>query len=328
VNLVTNTSLFRQTIARLAPGEDGLDLAPPIIISNARYLDLIDAQLKADNISPLAILLEPCARNTAAVAAVAAEFVGRIDPKGLVLLLPSDHFIGNPGAFRKAIAEAAAIAAAGRIVTFGISPDRPETGFGYIKAGEQIGPSAFAVSSFREKPDHVTALSYLADENYSWNAGIFLFPADLMRAELETHAPDVLGGVKDALDRTKADGPVNHIDETAFSAVRSISIDYAVMEHTRHAAVFGPLSCAWSDVGTWPAVGDLQTYSGQVEPVLIDTENCTIHSEQGMLVAALGVEDLVIAVHDGAILVMSKSRAQDVSLVIEALKARGMIEAF
>jgi mannose-1-phosphate guanylyltransferase / mannose-6-phosphate isomerase len=327
VNLVSDTSLFRQTIARLAPGGDGLDLAAPIIISNARYLGLIDAQLQADTISPLAILLEPCARNTAAVAAVAAEFVGRIDPKGLVLLLPSDHFIGNPGAFRQAIAGAAAMAAAGRIVTFGISPDRPETGFGYIKAGEQIGPSAFSVSSFREKPDHETALSYLADGNYSWNAGIFLFPADLMRAELETHAPDVLGSVKDALDRTKADGPVHHIDETAFAAVRSISIDYAVMEHTSNAAVFGPLSCAWSDVGTWPAVGDLQTSSGQVEPVLIDTENCTIHSEQGVLVAALGVEDLVIAVHDGAVLVMSKARAQDVSLVIEALKARGLTQA-
>ena len=132
----------------------------------------------------------------------------------------------------------------------------------------------------------------------------------------------------DALGRTNADGPVHHIDETAFSAVRSISIDYAVMEHTSNAAVFGPLSCAWSDVGTWPAVGDLQTSSGPVEPVLIDTENCTIHSEQGMLVAALGVEDLVIVVHDGAVLVMSKTRAQDVSLVIEALKVRGLTDQY
>lgn len=326
VNLVSDTSLFRQTVARLAPGEDGLDLAPPIVISNARYLDLINAQLDADGISPLAILLEPCARNTAAVAAVAADFVGRIDPEGLVLLLPSDHFIGDPGAFRQAITDAIAVAEAGRIVTFGISPDRPETGFGYIKAGEQVGPSAFAVSSFREKPDHVTALSYLADGNYSWNAGIFLFSADLMRAELETHAPDVLARVKTALDKTKADGRVYRIDEAAFSEVRSISIDYAVMEHTMNAAVFGPLSCAWSDVGTWPAVGDLQTSSEPVEPVLIDTENCTVHSEQGTLVAALGVEDLVIAVHGGAVLVMSKSRAQDVSLVIEALKARGLAD--
>lgn len=328
VNLVSDTSLFRQTIVRLAPGEDDLDLAAPIVISNARYLDLIHAQLAADAIEPLAILLEPCARNTAAVAALAAEFVGRIDPKGLVLLLPSDHFIGNAGAFRQAIAEAAAIAEAGHIVTFGISPDRPETGFGYIKAGEQIGPSAFAVSAFREKPDHATALSYLADSRYSWNAGIFLFPADLMGDELETHAPDVLGSVKDALGKTKANGRVHRLDEAAFSKVRSISIDYAVMEHTGNAAVFGPLSCAWSDVGTWPAIGDLQASSGPVEPVLIDAENCTIHSGQGMLVAALGVEDLVIAVHDGAVLVMSKTRAQDVSRVIEALKARGLTDAF
>ena len=328
VNLVSDTSLFRQTVARLTPGEDGLDLAPPIVISNARYLDLINVQLEADGISPLAILLEPCARNTAAVAAVAADFVGRIDPKGLVLLLPSDHLIGDPAAFRKAITDAVAIAEAGRIVTFGISPDRPETGFGYIKAGEQIGPSAHAVASFREKPNHTTALSYLADGNYSWNAGIFMFPANLMCAELETHAPDVLASVKSALDKTKPDGLVHQIDETAFSEVRSISIDYAVMEHTQNAAVFGPLSCAWSDVGTWPAVGDLQTSSGPVQPVLIDTENCTIHSEQGALVAALGVEDLVIAVHDGTVLVMSKSRAQDVSLVIEALKVRGLTDQY
>jgi mannose-1-phosphate guanylyltransferase/mannose-6-phosphate isomerase len=328
VNLLSDRSLFRQTVTRLAPGNDGLDLAAPIVISNSRYVDLIDAQLEADGISPLAILLEPCARNTAAVAAVAADFVGRIDPKGLVLLLPSDHFIGNPGAFRKAVADAVAVAEAGRIVTFGISPDRPETGFGYIKAGEQIGPSAFAVSSFREKPNHATALSYLADGNYSWNAGIFLFPADLMRAELEAYAPDVLANVKTALDKTKADGRVHQIDEAAFSEVRSISIDYAVMEQTTKAAVFGPLSCAWSDVGTWPAVGDLQTSSGPVQPVLIDTRNCTIHSEQGMLVAALGVEDLVIAVHDGTVLVMAKSRAQDVSLIIQALKVRGLTEQY
>jgi mannose-1-phosphate guanylyltransferase/mannose-6-phosphate isomerase len=328
VNLVSDTSLFSQTVTRLAPGSDGLDLADPIIISNARYLDLIETQLDAAGISPLAILLEPCARNTAAVAAVAAEFVGRIDPDGLVLLLPSDHFIGDPGAFRQAIADAVDVANAGRIVTFGIAPDRPETGFGYIRAGAQIGPSAFAVDSFREKPDQATALNYLADGNYSWNAGIFLFQASLMRAELATHAADVLTSTQAALDKTVADGAVHQIDEAAFAQVRSVSIDYAVMEHTTNAAVFGPLSCAWSDVGTWPAVGDLQTSSGPVEPVLIDTKNCTVHSEQGTLVVALGVEDLVIAVHDGAVLVMPKARAQDVSQVIAALKARGLTDLF
>ena len=312
VNLVSDTSLFSQTVMRLAPGSDGLDLADPIIISNARYLGLIETQLDAAGISPLAILLEPCARN----------------PDGLVLLLPSDHFIGDPAAFRKAISEAVAVANAGRIVTFGIAPDRPETGFGYIRAGEEIGPSAYAVDSFREKPDHATALTYLADGHYSWNAGIFLFQASLMRTELSTHAADVLASTQAALDKTASDGPVHRIDEAAFAQVRSVSIDYAVMEHTTNAAVFGPLSCAWSDVGTWPAVGDLQTSSGPVEPVLIDTKNCTVHSEQGTLVAALGVEDLVIAVHDGAVLVMPKARAQDVSHVIAALKARGLTDLF
>mgnify|MGYP003633404956 FL=1 len=149
-----------------------------------------------------------------------------------------------------------------------------------------------------------------------------------MRDELATHAADVLTSTQAALDKAVADGPVRRIDDVAFAAVRSVSIDYAVMEHTTNAAVFGPLSCAWSDVGTWPAVGDLQIAGGSVQPVLIDAKNCTVHSEQGALIAALGVEDLVIAVHDGTVLVMSKSRAQDVSLVIEALKVRGLTDKF
>tara|TARA_R110002020_G_scaffold224599_1_gene434142 strand:- start:14488 stop:15537 length:1050 start_codon:yes stop_codon:yes gene_type:complete len=323
VNLISGESLFRQTLKRVAQADDSLNLAGPVIISNARYLGHVESQLAEASITPLAILLEPCARNTAAVAAVAADYISRIDPEGLVLLLPADHFIGAPAAFRKAIADAEEIARRGTIVTFGISPDRPETGFGYIKAGEPLGPSAHTVAAFREKPDHKTALTYLSDDTYSWNAGIFLFPASLMQSELRAHAPDVLQAASAALDATDTTMKVLHMDETLFSKIRSISIDYAVMEHTQKAAVVGPVSCAWSDVGTWPAWGDLQESSGTSGPILIDTKNCTVHTDDNTLVAALGVEDLVIAVHDRAVLVMPKSRSQDVSLVINALKARG-----
>jgi mannose-1-phosphate guanylyltransferase / mannose-6-phosphate isomerase len=323
VNMVSGESLFRQTVRRVAHADDGLSLADPVIISNARYLGLVEQQLADAGITPLAILLEPCARNTAAVAAVAAEYISRIDPDGLVLLLPADHFIGTPAAFRKAIADAVEIAQGGRIVTFGISPNRPETGFGYIKAGEAIGASGFTVAAFREKPDVATAMTYIADDTYSWNAGIFLFPASLMKTELAAHAPDVMDGAAAALDATDASTTIMQIDEPLFSGIRSISIDYAVMEHTQKAAVVGPVSCAWSDVGTWPAWGDLQESASDSGPILIDTKNCTVHAGDGILVAALGLEDMVIAVQDGAVLVMPKSRSQDVSLVIQALKARG-----
>ncbi|MBU2085621.1 MAG: mannose-1-phosphate guanyltransferase [Alphaproteobacteria bacterium] len=323
VNMVSGESLFRQTVRRVAQADDGLSLADPVIISNARYLGLVEQQLADAGVTPLAILLEPCARNTAAVAAVAAEFISRIDPDGLVLLLPADHFIGNPSAFRKSVADAVEVAQVGRIVTFGISPSGPETGFGYIKAGEAIGASAFIVDAFREKPDQATALSYLADGSYSWNAGIFLFPASLMQAELHAHAPDVMEGAAAALDATDTNATVLHLNEMLFAQIRSISIDYAVMEHTQKAAVVGPISCAWSDVGTWPAFGELHLEAKETGPILIDSKNCIVHTDDNTLVAALGVEDLVIAVHDGAVLVMPKSRAQDVKLVIEALKARG-----
>ena len=323
VDLLSGESLFRQTVRRVAKEDDGLSLADPVIISNANYLDLVQSQLADAGISPLAILLEPCARNTAAVAAIATEYISRIDPDGLILLLPADHFIGMPSAFRKSVADAVEIAQKGRIVTFGISPSGPETGFGYIKAGEAIGTSAFAVDAFREKPDQATAMAYLADGNYSWNAGIFLFPASLMQAELKAHAPDVLAGATEALDATEATNSVLHIDEPLFSKIRAISIDYAVMEHTQKAAVVGPISCAWSDVGTWPAFGELHLEPKESGPVLIDAKNCIVHTDDDTLVAALGVEDLVIAAHDGAVLVMPKSRAQDVKLVIEALKKRG-----
>ena len=321
--LLSDRSIFQDTVLRVQPGHLANAHPRPLIVSNIAYRDQIEAQLHEIGVSPLAILLEPVGRNTAAVAAIASAFIRKLDPDGLVLLLPSDHFVAKPGAFCAAAAEAAPLSAGGRIVTFGIAPDRPETGFGYIRAGAALAPSIAAVSTFKEKPNLATAQTYLGDAQYSWNAGIFLFPARLMLDELESLAPGVHAPALASLDAARSEGAAVYLDQEHFEAADSISIDYAVMEKTARAAVFAPLACGWSDIGTWPMIGDLEPQRTDVEPVLIDVSDCIIHAHDDTLVAAIGVEGLVIVSVDGAVLVMPKSRAQDVGKVVAILKARG-----
>ena len=204
--LVTDKSVFQDTVLRFSTGECAGLFGPPIVISNGRYEGLIREQLDEIGVAPAAIILEPAARNTAAVAAIAARFIERLDPDALGILLPSDHFIGKPDIFCRAVQAAAATAQAGRIVTFGIHPASPETGFGYIQAGEPIGNDIRKVSAFREKPDLETAIQYLADGAYSWNAGIFLFSPETLVAELKTHAPDVLDDARAAATDADKEG--------------------------------------------------------------------------------------------------------------------------
>ncbi len=322
-SLVTSSSVFEDTLDRVSPARLPGAHPAPLIISNAAYLALIEAQLDRAGIDPLAILLEPMARNTAAVAALASETIRGHDRDGLVLLLPSDHFVADPGAFCAAVAEAAPVAASGYITTFGITPTRPDTGFGYIEAGTPLAPGIARVATFKEKPDLATAESYLADPAFSWNAGIFLFPCQLMLDELARHAPGVLEPARRALAAARRDGPAVHLASDAFADVTAISVDYAVMEKTAFAAVRGPVACGWNDLGTWPIVGDLQRGRRDPEPVLIDTSGCVVHTDGTMLITAIGVDDLVIVAVDGAVLVMPKSRAQDVGRIVAELKARG-----
>ncbi len=322
-SLISARSVFQDTLDRVSPSRLPDAHAAPLVISNAAYLPLIEAQMAEAGISPLAILLEPMARNTAAVAALAAEAVRAHDPGGLVLLLPSDHYVADPGAFCAAVSEAATVAASGFITLFGITPTRPDTGFGYIAAGEPLTDRVARVATFTEKPDSATAETYLDDPAFSWNAGIFLFPCQLMLDELARYARDVLEPARRALSAARHDGPAVFLDAAAFEDVTSISIDYAVMEKTAVAAVCGPVACGWNDIGTWPVVGDLQKGPSDPAPVLIETVDCVVHSDNGTLVAAIGVKDLVIVSVDGAVLVMPKSRAQDVGQIVAALKARG-----
>lgn len=322
--LVSDLSVFQETVLRFrAPEEAGL-FAAPIIISNADYAELIEAQLAEIGVEASAILLEPESRNTAAVAAMAARFIADQFPGDLGLLVPSDHYIGQPAVFIEAVKESAATARNGYITTFGIAASRPETGFGYIQAGAPLAGPVAAVAAFREKPDAATAASYLASGQYSWNAGIFLFAAETLLTELEAYAPDILGASAQALSAARQNGRKLFLDPGSFATIPSTSIDYAVMEKTRRAAVYAPLDCAWSDIGTWAMIGDVSGRTNTPEPVSISSGDCIVHAADGILVALVGVDNLVVVADGKRVLIAAKDRSQDVGKVAQALKDRGL----
>jgi mannose-1-phosphate guanylyltransferase / mannose-6-phosphate isomerase len=320
--LVSDKSVFQETVLRFA-GAEGFH-AEPVIISNAAYASLIEAQLAEIGVRAAAILLEPEGRNTAAVAAVAARYLADAFPGNLGLLAASDHFIGRPETFLAAVRAAAAATRDGFITTFGIAPNRPDTGFGYIQAGAPIAGQVARVAAFKEKPDAATAATYLASGAYSWNAGIFLFRPDTMLAELAAHAPEILETSSDALARARTEGPRVYLDPAAFAAVPSNSVDYAVMERTAHAAVFAPLDCAWSDIGSWAMVGEVAARANTPAVIEIDSRNCRVHAAAGQLVALVGVDDLIVVADANRILVTRNDRSQDVGAVVKALKERGL----
>ena len=322
--LLSDRSVFQETILRFA-NRDGEDaFGAPLIISNAAYAGIIREQLEEIAVDPAAILLEPVGRNTAAVAALAADYLAENFPGGLGLLAPSDHFIGRPEVFISAVRAAAPAARAGRITTFGISPSRPDTGFGYIQAGDVIEGMVRTITAFREKPDAETAASYLASGQYSWNAGIFLFEAGRMTSEFSEHAPEILDMSRRALASSRREGVNIFLDPDIFAGIPADSIDYAIMERTQHAAIYAPLDCAWSDVGTWSMIGEVSTRSNNPEPVIIDSGGCLVHAADGVLVAAVGVENLVIVADGKRVLVASRARSQDVGEVVRVLRQRGL----
>lgn len=319
--LVSDRTVFQETVLRFH-GKEGF--AAPVIVSNAAYAGLIAEQLGEIGVTPDAVLLEPVGRNTAAVAAVAARHLAGTSPGRLGLLVPSDHFIGLPDVFVGAVREAASVTGTGHITTFGIAPNRPETGFGYIQTGAPLAGPVSAVAAFREKPDAATAADYLASGRYSWNAGIFLFDAATMLGELEAHAPDILAAVSGALKAARHEGANVYLDPECFAAVRPDSIDYAVMEKTSRAAVYAPLDCAWSDIGTWATIGEVSDRRNSPEPVRIGAGDCLVHAADGILVALVGVENLVIVADGKRVLVAARDKAQDVGAVVTALREAGL----
>ena len=319
--LISDLSLLQETLGRFA---DQTRFAAPVIVTNEALRFIVAEQARSVVSSPGMLLLEPVARNTAPALAAAALAVGADDPDALLLVVPSDHVIRNVDAFLALVDKAAAAAQDGFLATFSITPSRAETGFGYIKKGEPLldHPDLFRVSAFVEKPDAARAAAFVASGDYFWNGGMFLFPAKTIIAELETHAPEILAAVRKAVENRKTDLDFVRLDEEAFSAAPSISIDHAVMEKT-DLAVTIPCDIGWSDVGAWNELWDITAKDEnnnalQGDVIAEDSKNCLIRSE-GALTCAIGVEDLTIVTTPDAVLVMGRDKAQDLKKITTRL---------
>ncbi len=316
--LVTDRSLFQETAMRLSGAAD-VDFLPPVVIAGAAHAEIIAAQLAEIGIEPAAIIIEPMARNTAAVAAIAGAWTAKHRPGALTLLAPADHHIADAAAFRVSLAKGAAAASKGAIVTFGVKPTEPHTGYGYIEAGAPISDGVAEVAAFHEKPDRQTAEHYLKGGRCCWNAGIFLYAPETMADELAAFAPAIAREAAAALNEAKTAGLHCRLDSAHFSACPSESVDYAVMEKTKRAAVVGPIDARWSDIGAWTALsGD----GADARIAALDCDGVIIRTD-GPFVGVVGVSDLIIVATGDAVLVAPKSRAQDVKKIIDELRARG-----
>jgi mannose-1-phosphate guanylyltransferase/mannose-6-phosphate isomerase len=319
--LVGEHSLLQQAALRIA-GAPGF--AAPLMIANEEHRFIIGEQLREIDVPTQALLLEPIGRNTAPAACIAALSLAGAEPDALMLLMPSDHTIADRAAFLAAVERAAAAARAGHLVTFGIHPERAETGYGYIERGAALPgvDGGFAVARFVEKPDAATAERYVASGAFFWNSGIFLFPAALYLSELERLRPDMLAACRQSLAAARRDDDFIRLDKEAFAGCPADSIDYAVMEHTDRAAMV-PVAMGWSDLGSWDALWEIaekdaagNALSGNV--IAEDAKNCYLRSEAG-LVAALGVEDLVVVATQDAVMLAPRNRAQDVRRLVARL---------
>lgn len=327
LSLTGQGTLFQQTVARtgLLP-----DVGAPIVVASEDHRFLVAEQLLESGIDNATIVLEPLARNTAPAIALGAIQAVERDAEAILLVLPADHLIGDTDSFTNGVRLALPVARDGWLATFGIRPDRPETGFGYIRRAEPIGDGAFQVAQFVEKPGLATAESYLTDGGYDWNSGMFLFKASRYLEELEIYAPEMLKAVRAAHASAKGDLDFVRIDSEAFAKVPDDSIDYAVMEKTKRAAVI-PVACEWSDIGSWSAlwmsgVRDAQGNLREGDTIAVNTTNSLLRSHDRHLLATVGVDDLIVVTTPDATLVAHRDAAQDVKRVVDELKAAGRTE--
>ncbi|TBR11709.1 MAG: mannose-1-phosphate guanylyltransferase/mannose-6-phosphate isomerase [Lysobacter sp.] len=327
LTLIGDRSLFQETALRASR----LDRAqPPVTVCSEDHRFMVGEQLQEIGIANGGILLEPEPRNTAPAIALAALHLRARDPDAVMLVMPADHLIDDEAAFRAAVQQASGVAADGWLVTFGIRPDYPETGYGYIRCGGEVTEHVHRVERFVEKPDLATAERYVADGDYAWNSGMFMFRADRYLAELGRLQPAILSACEHACAGAKRDLDFVRVDKAAFGSSPSDSIDYAVMEKTERAAVV-PVSCGWSDIGSWsslwgaaPRDADGNRCEGDV--LAIDTRNSLVRASDRRMIATIGVEDLVIVDTPDATLVARKDRVQDVKKIVDILKAAGRQE--
>ena len=322
--LAGDQSMMQQALGRL----HGLPCRAPMLICNEQHRFLAAEQLRQLGVEGAAILLEPVGRNTAPAIALAALRAVDQGEDPLLLVLAADHVIRDVQAFHRAVGQAQVLAAQGRLVTFGIVPDRPETGYGYIERGEPL-EDGWQVGRFVEKPDAERAAQYLASGRHYWNSGMFMFRAGRYLEELEACRPDMLAACRQALQGAAHDMDFVRLDAAAFAACPADSIDYAVMEHTRDAAMVA-LDAGWNDLGAWGALADVLECDDRGNclrgDVLVEQVDDTLIHADSRLVAAVGVRDLVIVETKDAVLVAHKDRVQDVKRIVQQLKDAGRTE--
>jgi mannose-1-phosphate guanylyltransferase/mannose-6-phosphate isomerase len=322
VPLVEGRSTFQQVLSRI---RDRTIFDRPVVITNSDFRFIVAEQMRECAIEG-DIVLEPVRRDSAMAVAAATALAAARDPESTVVVLAADHVVRDPDAFTGACREAVSAAADGRIVTFGIHPTFPATNYGYIRPGAKLdGGTAFAVDAFVEKPDAVTASRYIAD-GYLWNSGNFLFRADVMLGELAHFEPDIAKAAKAAVGDITKDLDFFRLPAEAYEAAPKKSIDYAVMERTERAAAV-PVDCGWSDVGSWSAVWDALGHDADGNAatgsiVFRDSRNNLAHSDETILTAVVGVDNLVVVATPDAVLVTSRDKAEQVKELVEQLKAQ------
>lgn len=331
IALLGESSLLQETLKRLDGClGDGFEPAPALVVANEEYRFLVAEQIREIGAPQVRIALEPCGRNTAPALTVAALLCRDDDP--LMVVMPADHVLGDLSAFQQALRQALAHAAAGKVVTFGIVPRAPETGFGYIRQGEPLAIGGFGIRAFVEKPDLETAKAYLESGDYLWNSGIFVMRSSVWLAQLGARRPDMLAACEAAVQQGSRDQDFIRLQAESFAACPSDSIDYAVLEHLAGASgVVVPLDADWSDVGSWGALWEIgsKDAAGNVlrgDVLALESEGCYLRSEH-RLVAAVGIKDVVVVETPDAVLVAHKDHLQSVKQVVTRLKQEGRPES-
>ena len=323
IPLINDATLFEDTISRV---QDHTLFASPLIICAQKHRFLVKKLLPSSLSDDAQVIMEPCGRNTAAAICAAALAAPGADD--ILLILPSDHYIPDAKAFGDAVRAASDLARDGQIITFGIRPTGPHTGFGYIKRGDELAPG-YKVASFHEKPDQETAQAYLKEGGYDWNAGIFMMRADIILQELERHAPDILSAVRAAWEARNDDLGDILLDPEAFAEVRAQSIDYAVLEHTDRAVVM-PADFSWDDLGSWDALWRIagQDKTGNYKKGAVYTHDVSgsyLRSE-GPVLTVLGMEDVVAVAMPDAVFVAPKARSEEVKNLVGEMKKAGQVQ--
>ncbi len=323
--LVTEQTMVQETAERF----DGDIFTDPVFICNALHVDGIRAQMAEIGRDVSAFIVEPVGRNTAPCAVVAAVHAAAQDEEALVMLVPADHHVKKPEKFRDVIAKAIPTAKAGYLVTFGITPDGPETGYGYIAQGEALEEGVYKVDAFAEKPDLETAKAYLEEGRYAWNAGIFLFSPESFLGEAQSYASEIATEAKKAYERASHNGNVIDLNKEIFAACPSESIDYAIMEQTNKAAIV-PCEIGWNDIGSYTS---LQAARAEIKSddqgnaingsVMVEaSENCLVHTDS-LPVSIIGLSNVGVIVHEGEVMVVALDQAQVVKKIVTRLKDSG-----